>query len=105
EIAVAEPHPRYADLIEGSLHLHSVADTLDLVNPSQHSAKHVLSPVVVPEHVLIKVGLKVLGGNRVIDAANPPPEQAPEPLDRVGVDRPIDVDALLVVDAGVPVAA
>src|SRR5438034_11132972 len=38
--------------------------------------------VVVAEHVLVHVGLQVLRGDPVVHAADPAPQERPEPLDR-----------------------
>src|SRR6266536_1120993 len=88
-----------------SMFLSSGTDTQvsSLLDPGQEGTEHALPvlPVVVPEGVLVEIALKVLRRDGVVYAADPAPDQRPEPFDRVHVDVPIDLDVLYVIDAPV----
>src|SRR6266478_9491111 len=63
-----------------------------------------LIPPVVPEAVLIQVGLQILRAHVVIHAADSPLEGAPKAFDCVGVNIASDIDLSGVPDALVGVA-
>ena len=60
--------------------------------------------MIIPERVLVQVPLKVLCGNDVVYAANPPLHERPEAFDGVCVDIPTHVHLRCVVNAVMEVA-
>lgn len=61
--------------------------------------------MAVPEGVFIQVGLQMLLTDGMVDTGNPALDQAPEALNRVGVDISPDVDLRVVEDTPVLIAA
>src|SRR5918992_2882084 len=67
-----------------------------LLDPVQESRKQpsLVAPVVVTEHVLVQVRLKVLGGHPTVYAAYATLQVRPEPVNRVRVDIATHIDLI-----------
>jgi hypothetical protein len=82
-------------------------DRITLFDLLQEAKKHRLciEPAIVPEAVLIEVGLEIVPTNIVIDTADPALDKTPESLNGIRVDFASDVDSLAVVDSLMRVSA
>ena len=77
-----------------------------LLNPIEDSRKQpaLISTIVVAEHILVQVRLKVFAGYSTVYAAYSALQVRPEPFERVRMNISTYVDLLSVVDAGVLVS-
>jgi hypothetical protein len=83
---------------------HNHIALLDLMQKASKHGLYIEAPIV-PEAVLVQVGLQIVTANVVVNAPNPGLDQKPEPFDGVRVNVPVNVDLLTVIDPLVRIAA